>query len=142
MAMRIARGNDHLDVALAHRGPNQRFITDDEVQRLATLDNPDAAGTNPSWLSGPAPVNFWKVHFARSLAMPSQHGRIHIMVVNTAEQFSLHDISGMHWITVGWVIEPDEEANGAAAPMPTPEPSGAPSGSAPAPAPSGPPSAD
>ena len=91
--------------------PHAVWLTDDQIHRLATVDNPDAPGTNPAWLSGPAPINYFNTHFTNSLMKPSDHGRVHIMVVNTEAQHSLHDTaSGAHWFTVAWYIERENDA--------------------------------
>lgn len=90
-----------------HLGANARFITDDEVQRLVTANNPDGEGRDPAWLSGPGPINYWRTHFARTIADPKHHGVVRMMVVNTHEQCSLHDaLSCEHWILIAWFIEP------------------------------------
>lgn len=67
-------------------------------------------GLHHRWLSGPGPLNYWKTHFARTLAEAQYHGRVHIMVVNTESQHSLSDFdSGRHWFVVAWYIEPENE---------------------------------
>ena len=35
-----------------------QWLDGDDITRLATTDNPDALGTHPKWLEGPAPLNF------------------------------------------------------------------------------------
>ena len=113
-----ARGEDGLRLGLRLRlaarvavrvvhAHQARFITDDEVQKLVTAHNPDGAGTDPAWLSGPGPINFWRTHFARTIADSKHHGVVHMMVVNTEEQYALHNAaSGEHWILLAWFIEP------------------------------------
>ena len=56
------------------------------------------------------PLNYWKTHFARTLAEAQYHGRVRIMVVNTESQHSLSDFdSGTHWFVVAWYVEPENE---------------------------------
>ena len=42
------------------------------------------------WLSDPGPLNFWQTHFARTIANSRYHGRVHIMIVNADNAFSLN----------------------------------------------------
>ena len=83
------------------------WLEGDDIVGLAHADNPDAPGTSPSWLSGPGPLNFFYVHFQRTLADDAEKGRVHIMVVNTECQHNIHaSIFGSHWFTVAWLVEP------------------------------------
>jgi hypothetical protein len=91
-------------------GTTAYWLTGDDILHLAFLDNPDGASTSPSWLSGPGPLNFWRVHFQRTMADQAEHGVVHIMVVNTENAFSLTEHnSGAHWFVVAWVVEPAAE---------------------------------
>ena len=50
-----------------------------------------------------------RMHFLRTLNKPDTHGTVHIMVVNTAEQYSLTaSSSGSHWFAVAWLIDREE----------------------------------
>ena len=86
-----------------------QFLETVEVQKLVTLHNPDAPNTDPSWLAGPGSFNHWQTYLQRTLVQAHEHGRVHIMIVNTVTSFThLHDIaSGRHWLVVAWFIEPD-----------------------------------
>jgi hypothetical protein len=85
-----------------------QFLETVEVQKLVTLHNPDAPNTDPSWLAGPGSFNHWQTYLQRTLVQAHEHGRVHIMIVNTVTSFTLHDIaSGRHWFVVAWFIEPD-----------------------------------
>ena len=55
-------------------------------------------------------MNYWRVHFARTLTDPRDHGRVHIMVVNTEDATAALSptIRGSHWFVVAWLVEPDE----------------------------------
>ena len=84
-----------------------QFLETAEVQKLVTLHNPDAPNTDPSWLAGPGSFNQWHAYFKRTLEQAHEHGRVHIMIVNTVTLEALHDIaSGRHWFVVAWFIEP------------------------------------
>ena len=58
-------------------------------------------------------MNFWRVHFARTLTDVRDQGRVHIMVVNTASATARLSatglISGAHWFVVAWLVEPRAE---------------------------------
>ena len=85
-----------------------QFLETAEVQKLVTLHNPDAPNTDPSWLAGPGSFNQWHAYFQRTLEQAHEHGRVHIMIVNTVTLEALHDIaSGRHWFVVAWFIEPE-----------------------------------
>ncbi len=93
-----------------------QFLETVEVQKLVTLHNPDARNTNPSWLAGPGSFNRWQECLKRTLEEANEHGRVHIMIVNTETSSTLHDTaSGRHWFVVAWFIEPDAPAGPASA---------------------------
>ena len=103
------------DLGHPSAGGEAFWLSDDQIQQLATIHNPDRPHTSPSWLHGPAPINFWEKHFARTLVQPAQHGRVHIMVVNTEEQLTLDaTASGLHWFVIAWFIEPKPDGAAAA----------------------------
>ena len=81
------------------------FLTGDEVLHLVHIDNPDDPGTSPTWLSGPAPINYFKQRFTQVLTDQREHGKVHYMVVNTDPVFSITPAySGTHWFLVAWII--------------------------------------
>ena len=96
----------------AELGFEAEFLTGDEVQQIVTLNNPDGIGTDPHWLSGPGPMNYWRLHFSRTLSDAHDHGRVHIMIVNTEDATaslataSHMPMAGAHWFVVAWYIEP------------------------------------
>jgi hypothetical protein len=93
-----------------------QFLETVEVQKLVTLHNPDAPNTDPSWLAGPGSFNHWQEYLQRTLVQAHEHGRVHIMIVNTVALDTLHDIaSGRHWFVVAWFMEPDAPAGPASA---------------------------
>ena len=93
-----------------------QFLETVEVQKLVTLHNPDAPNTDPSWLAGPGSFNHWQEYLQRTLVQAHEHGRVHIMIVNTVALDTLHDVaSGRHWFVVAWFIEPDVPAGPASA---------------------------
>ena len=85
---------------------------------MASQNNPDGVGTAPAWLSGPGPMNFWRIHFARTLTDVRDQGRVHIMVVNTVDatadlaHATLASTPGEHCFLVAWFVTPadDEDA--------------------------------
>ena len=86
----------------------------DEILGLVQGNNPDGGTTGVNWLAGPAPMNFWRTYFSRTLVRPRDHGRVHIMVVNTENAYTLtDDITGHHWILLAWYIEPAGDGAGA-----------------------------
>ena len=98
------------NVKLGIDDPRAVWLTDDQILRLATMDNPDAGQASPAWLSGPAPINYFRTTFLNSLMRPADHGRVHIMVVNTEPQYTLQNAAaGIHWFIAAWFIEPDSD---------------------------------
>eukprot|EP00900_Chrysochromulina_parva_P003084 jgi/Chrpa1/12777/Chrysochromulina_OHIO_Genome00021614-RA len=98
------------NVELGHtRDPSiGQFLETAEVQKLVTLHNPDAPNTDPSWLAGPGSFNQWRAYFQRTLKQAHEHGRVHIMIVNTVTLEALHDIaSGRHWFVVASEVVPN-----------------------------------
>ena len=74
--------------------------------------NPAAGASSFASLS---PLKFWETHFARTLAEPRHHGKVHIMAVNNVRQYTLHETSrGEHWFLAAWFVEPPQGAAGAA----------------------------
>ena len=50
-------------------------------------------------------MNFWRMYFARTLVNPAEQGRIHFMVVNTENAYTLTEqASGVHWFLVVWRV--------------------------------------
>ena len=86
------------------------WLTGDEIIELITADNPDSLGVRPTWLSGPGPLNYFYTFFAQTLASSAHHGRVHIMVVNTAKDTGVAPptMGGVHWFVVAWYIEPQQ----------------------------------
>ena len=98
------------NVKLGIGNPRAEWLTDDQILKLASVDNPDADETAPGWLSGPAPINYFRTAFLNSLIRRADHGRVHIMIVNTEAQYTLQDAaSGLHWFVAAWFIEPDSD---------------------------------
>jgi hypothetical protein len=77
------------------------MLTDDEILRLATLDNPNGQGTAPAWMPGPAPFNSFRNALRESIGAPSD--QVQIMIVNTIEVDTLDALFvGEHWFTIAW----------------------------------------
>lgn len=57
--------NNNAALDLAHLGSSASWLTGDQILAVASYSNPDGNGQAPSWLSGPAPLNFWHVFFGR-----------------------------------------------------------------------------
>ena len=89
-------------------GATARWLSDDDVLTLVDAGDPSPEPNGRRWLSGPGPINYWRSHFARTVTEPRHHGRVHIMIVNTDEQYDVRD-SGSHWFLAAWYIEPDPE---------------------------------
>ena len=72
----------------------------------------DAPGDAPSWLSAVGPINHFEEYFARTLIAPTEHGIVHMMIVNTEPVFTQSvDMSmptpGTHWFLAAWCIDPE-----------------------------------
>ena len=74
-------------------------LNNDQIHELAAIQNPDGAGTEASWLTVAA-LDHWHEYFSRTLAEPSTHNQVHIMIVNTETS----GLRGMHWFVVAWVL--------------------------------------
>ena len=98
-AQNLRLGREALDVT---------WLTGDEIVSLAKMDNPDNTDTEPEWLSGPGPLNYFYTFFAQTLAEPQHRGRIRIMVVNTTPDDGMAPavVGGAHWFVVAWYIDP------------------------------------
>lgn len=83
------------------------WLTDDDILSLVTTSNPDAPNSDPHWLAGPGPFNFWRAFFLRTLTDIRDQGRVHIMVVNSVSQTALdsNNLGGEHWFIVAWIVE-------------------------------------
>jgi hypothetical protein len=55
------------------------WLTGDAIVRLVNMDNPDAHNTEPMWLSGPAPLNYFYSFFHTTLVQSKYFGKVHIM---------------------------------------------------------------
>lgn len=68
-------------------------------------------GTTPG--VGPAPMNFWRMTMDRHLTDPSEWGKLHIMVVNTQDTYTLMEetsgAGGLHWFVVAWWLNVEPE---------------------------------
>ena len=108
---------DEANVVLELEGTDALWLADNQIIQLASIHNPDQNGADPSWMSGPGPLNMWRAQFTTSVASPHQHGQVMIYVVNS---ISLHSLTatpvGAHWFLVIWLIEP-ADAHGAAGEM-------------------------
>ena len=61
-------------------------------------------------------MNYWRVHFARTLTDPRDHGRVHIMVVNTEDATtktasSSSPMGGSHWFVAAWFVNPENSGS-------------------------------
>ena len=108
---------DEANVVLELEGTDALWLADNQIIQLASIHNPDQNGADPSWMSGPGPLNMWRAQFTTSVASPHLHGQVMIYVVNS---ISLHSLTatpvGAHWFLVIWLIEP-ADAHGAAGEM-------------------------
>ena len=70
-----------------------------------------APAVDVGWMHSPSPYNYFKDFFARTVAEPKYHGMLHIMPVNTDSQYGgVHaPITGTHWFTAAWYLEPEPE---------------------------------
>ena len=96
----------------------EAWLDGDEIVSLVMYDNPDAASTSPSWLSGPGPLNYFYTFFAQTLMEPKHRGLVRIMVVNTAVDSGIAPsvgLGGRHWFVVAWFVDPDTEVGGTSA---------------------------
>ena len=59
----IAQQNQHLGFTYGHASQ----LLGDDIVRLVTVHNPDAPGTEPTWLKGPAPFNYVTAYIRRTL---------------------------------------------------------------------------
>lgn len=86
------------------------WLSDDDILQAVTFDNPDGEMQSPHWLSGPAPMNFWRIYFDRTVLNSEDWNRVHIMVVNTENQYTLTATpTGLHWLVIAWRINEDED---------------------------------
>ena len=86
------------------------MLTDDEIIQLASLDNPDARGTPPTWMPGPGPFNAFADALRESTEPRAESGSsnpVQIMIVNSVEARTLADsFVGNHWLTIAWQLRP------------------------------------
>ena len=88
------------------------LLSGDNIIELCSINNPDAPGDAPSWLSAVGPINHFEEYFARTLIDPTEHGIVHMMIVNTEPVFTQSvDMSmptpGTHWFLAAWCIDPE-----------------------------------
>ena len=103
----LAQSNLHLDLSPIAGDDTAEWLNGEQIIELATALNPDRAGTSPSWLYSPSPLNFWRTRFVETVTDERQHGRVHLMVVNSEAQYTLTDeVGGRHWFAVAWWINP------------------------------------
>ena len=100
-------------VRLGKPATDTSWLDGDEIVQLVTLDNPDAPNTNPAWLSGPGPLNYFYTFFAQTLTEPHHRGRVRIMVVNTEEDRGVFTgaVGGRHWFVAAWYVDPDDPSD-------------------------------
>ena len=94
---------------LGKDGTSTDWLNGDEILELVRLDNPDNPEAPASWISGPAPLNYFYTFFAETLANTKHHGKVHIMVVNTvslAGAAFTATTPGQHWFVAAWLIDP------------------------------------
>ena len=84
------------------------MLADSEIVKLASVDNPDAQNSTPSWLPGPGPFNaFTDALHEDTEAHAEPSGPVRIMIVNAVESRSLtEDFTGSHWLTIAWQRRP------------------------------------
>ena len=68
-----------------------KWLSGDEILELATARNPDNLSSDPAWLNGPGPFNFWRAHFVKTTEDARHHNSVQIWVVNTESQTSHHN---------------------------------------------------
>ena len=79
-----------------------RWLGSRRIIELATLDNPDAPGAEPWWLTCPAYDIFLEaLNSTITNANDFRRGGLEIRIVNT----DLAGQRGTHWFLVAWVIE-------------------------------------
>ena len=79
-----------------------RWLGSRRIIELATLDNPDAPGVEPWWLTCPAYDIFLEaLNSTITNANDFRRGGLEIRIVNT----DLASQRGTHWFLVAWVIE-------------------------------------
>jgi hypothetical protein len=93
------------------------FLTNDHIHTLAARFNPDGAGTPAAWLTVSA-YNHWEAYLDTTIADPSQHGIVHIAIVNTIRSSILsNNAEGEHWFLAVWIIDLQDSATPAAMDM-------------------------
>ena len=84
------------------------MLSDDQILRLASIDNPDAPGMPPTWMPGPGPFNAFPNALRESTQPDAERptaGSVHIMIVNTVQMHTLSDsFLGDHWLTIAWQL--------------------------------------
>ena len=84
------------------------MLSDDQILRLASIDNPDAPGMPPTWMPGPGPFNAFPDALRESTQPGAERplaGPVHIMIVNTVQMHTLSDsFLGDHWLTIAWQL--------------------------------------
>ena len=79
------------------------LLTDMQILHLATLDNPDNRGTEPSWLPGPGPLNSFEDALSTCISREDANNHVQIMVVNSVRTDVIStQFIGEHWFTVAW----------------------------------------
>lgn len=95
------------------------WLTGDDIISLVTTNNPDGAGVNPTWLSGPTPLNYFHTFLAQTVREHAYRGVVKIMVVNTAQDRGVPTsngaVGGVHWFAVAWRIDGPSSASAAQA---------------------------
>ena len=60
-----------------------------------------------AWLPGPGPMNYWRTMLSRTVADLNEANKVHIMVVNSENAYTLQEtVSGVHWFVVAWFVAP------------------------------------
>ena len=103
----ITQSNVLLNITPNGNDETAAWLTGDQVQELVASVNPDGEGMSPAWLSGPGPMNYWRTMLSRTVADLNEANKVHIMVVNSENAYTLQEtVSGVHWFVVAWFVAP------------------------------------
>jgi hypothetical protein len=96
-----------------------KWLFTEEVQEVATEQNPDGPDEDPYWLNGPGPLEHWRAHFVQTREMTEEHlefssnlltQRVHIWIINTERGLGDWNSQrgsggGKHWFVAAWCLE-------------------------------------
>ena len=110
--MEAIKHNKPETIAIAHAafpewdyGDRAEYLETEQIHELALHL---AGGTTTEWLTV-GPLNDWQTYYERTVEDSSEHGMMHMMIVNTVSAFKQtpdsEDAPGSHWFLAAWYIE-------------------------------------